>query len=171
MLETMCETLPQGGGGIMTLQRGYAMQLLKFANVTGRSIPDVIESLRYDPAALDQETWEALFRLNRRPKPCYVAGLSKEAKAYVKARRPDGRTGAKKKKADTPRKVAWELSDVSISAVSEISQTSQARMLQDAFGFVGSSIETQILRSTSFSLRPGEVTLVAGASGSGKTVC
>lgn len=163
--------MPQGGGGIMTLQRGYAMQLLKFAEATGRSVVDVIESLRYDPAALDQETWEALFRLNRRPKPCYVAGLSSASSSYVNARRRDSKTSKRKDaKIETTKNKIFDLNDVSISAISPISQTTQARMLQDAFGFVGSDIETLILRASSFSFRSGEVTLIAGASGSGKTV-
>lgn len=163
--------MPQGGGGIMTLQRSYARQLLRFAEATGRSTADVIESLRYDPAALDQETWEALFRLNRRPKPCYVSGLSREAKEYVNARRRDGISSpVVKAKAESSRKKVFGFKDISISANSPIAQTTKARILQDAFGFVGSEIETRILRSSSFSVLSGEVTLIAGASGSGKTV-
>ena len=59
--------MPQGGGGIMTLQRGYAQQLMTFLEGSSRTLPDVINSLKYDPSLLDQETWEALHRLNRKP--------------------------------------------------------------------------------------------------------
>ena len=36
--------MPQGGGGIMTLQRGYASQLLKYLNGNAKSLPEVIAS-------------------------------------------------------------------------------------------------------------------------------
>ena len=84
--ERGAQAMPQGGGGIMTMQRGYASQLLKYMQARKGRLSDIVESLQYDPEHLDQETWEALYRLNRRPKPCYAAGLTAEAKQYLARR-------------------------------------------------------------------------------------
>ena len=78
--------MPQGGGGIMTLQRGYANKLLEYTSRTGKTLTEVIESLRVDASSLDQETWEALYRLNRKPKPCYMAGLTPASRDFMKQR-------------------------------------------------------------------------------------
>ena len=80
------KAMPQGGGGIMTMQRGYALQMLKHMETRGLGLTDVVSELRYEPEHLDQETWEALYRLNRRPKPCYITGLTTESKVYIKRR-------------------------------------------------------------------------------------
>ncbi|WP_369059058.1 hypothetical protein ABOZ73_15695 [Caulobacter sp. 73W] len=79
--------MPQGGGGIMTLQRGYASQLMRYLEKNERPLPEVVASLRNDPSMLDQDAWESLHRLNRRPKPSYVSGLSESAAEYVDRRR------------------------------------------------------------------------------------
>ena len=78
--------MPQGGGGIMTLQRSYAKSLLKYSESISTALPDIINSLKFDPSRLDQETWEALHRLNRRPKPVYVAGISQKPREYLSVR-------------------------------------------------------------------------------------
>jgi energy-coupling factor transporter ATP-binding protein EcfA2/GNAT superfamily N-acetyltransferase len=163
------KAMPQGGGGIMTLQRGYALQLVRFLKRHGRTLPEVVDSLRYDPSNLDQETWEALHKLNRRPKPCYVAGLSAKARTYVESRRRTLREPPPKPSPKTtPR--AWALDSIQITVQSTMTQTAEGRLLQDAFGFVGADISAEIVKSLSLSLTAGDVTLISGASGSGKTL-
>lgn len=89
----------------MTLQRGYAAQLIRYLQRTGKSLPDVIHSLKYDPSMLDQETWEALYRLNRRPKPSYMAGLTEDAQVFIKERKAhhhaNGRASATRNRQST----------------------------------------------------------------------
>ena len=163
--------MPQGGGGIMTLQRGYATALLNYTNTHGKTLPDVIHSLKYDASTLDQETWEALHRLNRKPKPCYIAGLTTEAVEFIAIRK---QTANRPVLGDAIRKVPaerdWDVKDVTRRATTQISQSKDGRILQDSFGFVGSRMESMILRETSFSMRASEVLLVCGASGSGKSL-
>lgn len=162
--------MPEGGGGIMTLQRGYASQLMRYLATNSRPLEDVVNSLRHEPALLDQGTWEALHRLNRRPKATYVAGLTADARAYVERRRvlqAGGRSTTPKKQKEAK---MWVIRDLSLSAHTAISQSSEARHLQDAFGFVGASLTSEILAGLTFELRGGEITLVCGASGSGKSL-
>jgi ABC-type lipoprotein export system ATPase subunit len=164
------EGMPQGGGGIMTLQRGYASRLLKYLGQTDRGLREVVRSLQHNPALLDQETWEALHRLNRKPKLSFVSGLTPKAQEYVELRKtrlqPVAPSGAKKALLEE----RWEIRDIHLRARTEISQSSEARVLQDAFGFVGSGLTTELIDGLSFDLKAGEVTLICGASGSGKSL-
>jgi ABC-type ATPase with predicted acetyltransferase domain len=163
--------MPQGGGGIMTLQRGYAAQLIRYLQRTGKSLPDVIRSLKYDPSTLDQETWEALYRLNRRPKPSYIAGLTEDAQAFIKERKAhyyaNGRASATRNGKARDRLTC---SDIAVHARAKMAQSREARRLQDSFGFVGRELDATIIHATSFSLEPGTTTLICGGSGSGKTL-
>ncbi|SMF63557.1 ATP-binding cassette domain-containing protein [Allosphingosinicella indica] len=163
--------MPQGGGGIMSLQRSYAAKLLEFISDTGFSLEETVGRLQYDPALLDQESWEALHNLNRRPKPCYVTGLTQAAEAYVSARASTlhGTRGPNSSRLPSEPKI-WRLDDINITVSSGILQTSEARTLQDAFGFVGASVSSTVVEGLSLSLRAGEMTLVCGASGSGKSL-
>lgn len=161
-------SMPQGGGGIMTLQRGYASRLLTYAGDNHGALPELVQRLSRNPAALEQDAWEALHRLNRRPKPSYICGLTDAAKTYVK-------TQATRLNQNPPRRNAvpsriWALSGLGVSATSTMEQTSEGRIMQEAFGFVGSSIESELFRQLDFVLKTGDVTLVCGASGSGKSL-
>lgn len=164
------KAMPQGGGGIMTLQRSYALQLMKYLGQNDRSLREVITSLKYDPSMLDQEAWEALYRLNRRPKPSYTSGLTHEAEDYVKLRRnmlAPVLPSHSDKKSDEK---VWLLKDIVVRATAPIAQTAEARNLQDTFGFVGANMSSTIVKGLTFSLSPRQITLICGASGSGKTV-
>ncbi|WP_369059057.1 ATP-binding cassette domain-containing protein [Caulobacter sp. 73W] len=65
---------------------------------------------------------------------------------------------------------SYALNDVSIAASAKISQSSEARHLQDAFGFVGADVSSELVRDLSFQLTSGKLTLICGASGSGKSL-
>ena len=166
------KSMPQGGGGIMALQRGYARQIVEYMNQSNKRLPEVIDSLKYDPASLDQDAWEALYRINRRPKPSYICGLTKSAKKYVDQRRlalaqsdhssVDGLNDG--------RVVEWSINGLSIEVSAAIEQSTDGRLLQDTFGFVGRDVEVNVLRKFDFKIRKGEITFVCGASGSGKTL-
>ena len=51
-----------------------------------------------------------------------------------------------------------------------MAQSNEARRIQDAFGFVGSELKAEIIQPISFTLTSGSITLICGASGSGKSV-
>ncbi|WP_412474621.1 ATP-binding cassette domain-containing protein [Rhizobium sp. WW22] len=161
--------MPQGGGGIMTLQRAYAKTLLKYLEAKNQSLHDVISTLRHDAAVLDQDMWEALHRLNRRPKPSFVSGLTPCATAYIDIRRKFLH-GLPAPKLAIGRTRQWKFEGVEVRAIAKMAQTSDARLLQDAFGFVGSDLKSTVVQKLDLQLTSGEVTLVCGASGSGKSL-
>lgn len=162
------QTMPQGGGGIMTLQRGYASRLLTFTDQGGQDITGLMHRLSRNPAALDQDAWEALHRLNRRPKPAYVCGLTDEARQYV--RKQDTKLNRAAVAPPLPQTRTWSVRQFGVSASSPMEQTGEGRKMQETFGFVGSTIQSDLISDLSFDLKSGEVTLVCGASGSGKSL-
>lgn len=165
------KAMPQGGGGIMSLQRGYATTLLGYIQETGASLEGAVAQLRFDPSKLDQVTWEKLHRLNRRPKPCYVAGLSDPARSFIKKRKlqVSANTQAVDVRAPTPVH-AWSIRGLGVHVEADILQSRDGRLLQDAFGFVGSGIRSIALPALDMAIVPGEIVLVCGASGSGKSM-
>lgn len=171
LVEEGAKGMPQGGGGIMSLQRGYATKLLQYLDSNKLNLPEVIDLLQYNSGGLDQETWEALHKLNRRPKPVFMAGVTNDAKEYV-----DSRSASPNLYSNTAvvsqrrKKKEWIVKDLTVNVSAQISQSSDARILQDSFGFVGSDLESTILNPTTFSFNSGEITLVRGASGAGKTI-
>jgi energy-coupling factor transporter ATP-binding protein EcfA2/GNAT superfamily N-acetyltransferase len=165
------KAMPQGGGGIMSLQRGYATTLLDYIRQTGSSLEEAVAQLQYDPSKLDQLSWEKLHRLNRRPKPCYVAGLTDTARAFVRKRAlqlsVNTRAPARHRRlADH----GWQINHLRVEVEADIVQTKQGRLLQDAFGFVGSAIKSTVVPSLDLRVEHGEITLICGASGSGKSL-
>ena len=155
----------------MSLQRGYASKLLRYLESNKLNLPEVIELLQYNSGGLDQETWEALHKLNRRPKPVFMAGVTNDAKEYVDSRGVSLNLNSNSTLVSQRRKIKeWIVKDLTIKVSARISQSSDARILQDSFGFVGSDLESTILSPTTFSFKSGEITLVCGASGAGKTI-
>lgn len=162
--------MPQGGGGIMTLQRAYATMLLQYMKTSGASLDDVISRLQYDPEMLDQSTWEELHKVNRRPKPCYITGLTDDAQKYLANRHDAMPVKPPSMQQRKSNKKPVELTNLAVTAASEISQSTRGRIVQDTFGFVGSRIENDMFVPTNLELRPKEVVLISGASGSGKSL-
>ena len=77
------ESLPEGGGGIMSAQRSYADAVYRIIKQDRTSIGEIVRLLQVDPAQLTDEQWVHLHKVYRRPKPTYIAGLTKAARTYL----------------------------------------------------------------------------------------
>ena len=64
----------------------------------------------------------------------------------------------------------WRVKELSIHASAKISQSKDARHLQDSFGFVGTELDATILQPIDITLESKKITLICGASGAGKTL-
>ena len=137
----------------MALQRGYATTLLQYIRKTNASLEQTISQLQYEPSLLEQEMWERLHRLNRRPKPCYIAGLSATAETYVRARAIQiaARHGGETKRAGREAR-AWKIRGLRVDATSHILQSKEGRVLQDTFGFVGVSVGGSVIEPVDFNI-------------------
>lgn len=165
------KAMPQGGGGIMSLQRGYATTLLDYMGQTGSSLDDAIAQLQFDPSKLDQLSWEKLHRINRRPKPCYVAGVTETARGFIKKRvLQTSINGSIPPKPPQTSDKGWRITDLAVEVEADIIQTKHGRDLQDAFGFVGSSIKSIVVPKLDLDIDRRQTTLICGASGSGKSL-
>lgn len=165
------DAMPKGGGGIMSLQRGYAMKILKYMNTKDISLHKIIEDLQLEPGKLDQDMWEQLHGVVRRPKPTYAMGLTDNAHNFLKDRYEKLFQSDKKIDKRSQNDISCiTIKNIQVHARSSISQTTQARLLQDAFGFVGQEFSQEIVSCDGFKIKSGEITFVCGASGSGKSL-
>ena len=170
------KALPEGGGGIMSAQRAYADTIVKMIEQGGQSINDIVRLLQVEPDSLTDDQWLHLHRVIRRPKPTYIAGLTQAAEDYLQLRsrlRSATQHEAVPTRAphvDGQQAFRASLRHVSISATASPSSSAAARRVQEAFGIVAAEFEHEILQDLDVDIVPGEVILVGGPSGSGKSL-
>ena len=166
--------MPKGGGGILSLQRSYATHLSQVAKQKGLSLESIVGYLRTSPDKLTDAEWVMFHKVYRRPKPTFMRGLTPAAEAFL--RRRSGVVGKMNLRAlrDTRRQSHWEtplvISELTIGTRSKPASSARVRRVQEAFGIVTNVIETRIVDNLDLTLRPGEITLVTGPSGSGKSL-
>ena len=167
------EGMPKGGGGIMGAQRAYAKTLVEVMDKTGYKIEEILTILQKSPEKLSNEEWVALHPVFRRPKPVYLKGLTKSAENFIQRRLPT---------VEKPKEVSSRLSckakvdkileikALRLVAKSEPRPSERSRRVQEAFGIVTHEYSTVLIDRLNLTLRGGETTLVAGPSGSGKSL-
>ena len=173
--------MPKGGGGILSLQRSRAMHLRRILERTGLSLEDVIDHLRTSPDRLSDEEWVLLHTVYRRPKPTYLRGLTVAAQGFLQRRaalvvpkqgKSDNET-VKQCSSSTKECESLPLLDVEgLTIVTRAKPVSsgRSRRVQEAFGIVSEEIDYPILENLDFSVQRGEIVLVTGPSGSGKSL-
>ncbi len=164
---------PHGGGGIMTLQRSYASLLDDVMRRKHLSIEQIIAYLRKDPEKLTDEEWVLFHKVYRRPKPTYVYGLTEAASKFIERRvglvkRPQTYSiPALKNSTD---KEILDIDNLSILIKARPISSSRARKVQEAFGIVSTEFELPLVTDLCITASRGEIILVSGPSGTGKSV-
>ena len=167
--------MPRGGGGILSLQRSRATHLRDVIEQTDLSVEKVIDYLRTSPDKLSDEEWLLLHKVYRRPKPTYLMGLTCAAEDFLSRRTvsnkaDDQNVPSKIFIRPTKREPILDLRGVTISARTKPVSSKRSRRLQEAFGIASEVIEAPIIENLDFSIHPGEIILVTGPSGSGKSL-
>ena len=168
--------MPKGGGGILSLQRSRAVHLRKVLECTGLSLENVIDHLRTSPDKLSDEEWVLLHTVYRRPKPTYVRGLTTAAQSFLLRRAAivKGKGGNGIIKQDLPRtdKCAplIDVNGLTILAWAKPVSSRRSRRVQEAFGIVSEEANLPIIENLDISIYSGEIILVTGPSGSGKSL-
>ena len=158
--------LPQGGGGIMSAQRAYATTLAEVMNNRSLSIEQVVRLLAQSPEKLGDEEWVELHKVFRRPKPTYIRGLTRAGEEFV-ARR----LGSTSKNVALPNPgPRIRISKLGVLAVGKPTSSARARRVQEAFGIVATEFRSSLISDFDLELLPGEILLVGGPSGSGKSL-
>lgn len=161
--------------GIMTLQNKYFSAVTEFAQFKGISIDRAIESIATLAASsnpeslIDDRSWLLLRKIIRVPRPYFVKGLDEDAEKYVRG------IQLKERLAPPDIEVAFfdsriNLKNVFVSASVTLTPSKNVKVVKDAFGLVGDELKQKLLEVSAFSASGGNVFLLTGASGTGKSV-
>jgi len=170
--------LPKGGGGVLSMQRSYATMLGQLLVERHTSLERLLRNLRMVPEQLSDEEWILLHKVFRRPKPTFMIGLTPRAQALVNRapkssmNRALGASSKRfgKKMADDFDARILEVQDVSLTVATTPASSARARKVQEAFGIVSKTFESTLVRSLNFSVAKGEIVLITGPSGTGKSL-
>ena len=166
--------MPKGGGGIMFAQRGNARTLVEVMERGGYRIDELMAILQRSPEKLSDEEWLALHSVYRKPKPVYLRGLTEAAERFIERRLPMVR----EQKGDTTRtpihrqvgSLVVDIRELRLQVRARPSSSERSRRVQEAFGIVAREHSSVLVEGLDLALRAGEITLIAGPSGSGKSL-
>jgi ABC-type lipoprotein export system ATPase subunit len=169
------DDFPQGGGGIMSLQRSYATTLLEVMKGRKLGLERLLNLLRRSPESLTDVEWIALHRVLRRPKPTVMCGLTSAAKRHLRlmapTRRPRQGESIKPQDRSHPgRGPIAQLTSIELRTSVTPSSSPRSRKVAEAFGVVSKSIDATLISGLDLSISTGEIVLVTGPSGTGKSL-
>ncbi|AYZ66755.1 ATP-binding cassette domain-containing protein [Burkholderia multivorans] len=169
------DDFPQGGGGIMSLQRSYATMLLGVMNRRNIGLEHLLNVLRRSPETLDDDEWISLHRVFRRPKPTYMYGLTPAATKHLHAVAPIARQVPNGAHLLRSRPFASGANLININGLSintsvAPSASPRGRKVAEAFGIVAKRVDTSLISNLDLEIHSGDVILITGPSGTGKSI-
>lgn len=169
------ENLPQGGGGILSLQRSHATMLAEVMRESKLSIPQIVNYLHCSPDKLTDEEWVLLHKVFRRPKPTFMKGLTKSANEFIERRigivssNKENITTQKKTKKNNNELILF-IENLQVEIICRPVSSLRSRRVQEAFGIVSSEFYSRLLENLNLTMRRGEIVLIGGPSGTGKSL-
>lgn len=170
--------MPKGGGGIMSAQRAYATALAEVMERRRMTIGEIVQLLQQAPDSLTDDEWVALHKVFRRPKPTYMLGLTPSAEQFLarrvgmlrnaQERRSSSRPTPKKRPASGQHLLT--LQHLSLESRAFPDSSARARRVQEAFGIVAKEFSSTLVTPFDLSVDRGDIVLVMGPSGSGKSL-
>lgn len=179
VVKDMAQMSRSRGGefGIMSLQRKYHRALQDYCESEGITFKEGIEVLRRkveEPAnSLTTGEWAVLRKIVRMPIPYYLCGLDEYSDRYLR----DGMQACETVRAEhgqRPKRVEaskaqLNISDLRLRAEYRLPETPSTKLVMAAFGLEGETVHFDIVQGVSATVSGGNIVLVAGSSGSGKT--
>ena len=168
---------PNGEFGIMSLQRKYFRTLDDYCKTLGISFDVGLDILRrkieQNQDAHNPVEWVMLRSIIRNPIPYFLCPLDEYATTYLQKAQKS--TSLKISSLTTTsnfsaRRVQISIKDMSIRAAYDIPKTRSTKMIMDAFGLKGDTVYLDIVQNVSVKASNGNIVLVVGASGSGKSI-
>lgn len=160
--------------GIMSLQKKYLTHLESYCRATKTTLESALTRLKSiveNENPLDGLTpteWAGFRKILRQRLPYYICGLDDYTSAYLKPLVKDRKPVAKQLKF-TRSDGRIDLVGIAAKATVPIAQTRNVRIIMEAFGLEGQVIETQVLPPVTVKATGGNILLIVGASGSGKS--
>lgn len=184
------QSIERGASGksqIMSLQRRYHAAFSEYCKQTGRSFDEarvILSELlaRNDPrSAMPSDEWLAFRPILRFPIPYHFTGLDSRSSNYVgeclAALKGSGLRMEATAELDNGQNEANErlktqvrLREVEVWIDHQLSLTSFVRLAMDSFGIESSRLRTKLIGPVTLELSAGNIFLIAGSSGAGKSI-
>lgn len=163
------------GADIPDMQTAYASKTLAILEVNGLNLETFLSKFNFRAnKTLGPRAYSLVHDVIRFPKPTLMKGLTSKADRFLEMQleklgpiRSDS-----KKKGDIrvqPISLPIRMQNVTLSFGTSVPKTQRSCAVQEAFGISPTHLETTVFRSLDLEILPGEILLVSGCSGSGKT--
>ena len=170
--------LPKGEFGIMSLQRKYFRLLKDYCETMQIEFENGLEMLARKIEQNQQNTlstgeWAALRSVIRPPIPYYLSSLDDYSNEYLekalKTQPPKDQPSCSKIDFSV-KKTHINIASMSIRATYTIPETKSTKIIMEAFGLKGDTIYSDIVQNVLVKASNGNIILIVGTSGSGKSV-
>lgn len=175
-MESMART-PGGEFGMMSLQRKYFRALEDYCRTLQISFEEGLEALRrkieQNQDALTTGEWAILRSVIRNPIPYYLCPLDDYATKYLRTAMnalPPSKEARAERYEFSAKSTQISIDSLSIRAAYRVPETRSTKIIMDAFGLKGDTVYADIVQNASVKASNGNIILVVGASGSGKSV-
>lgn len=175
-MESMARA-PSGEFGIMSLQRKYFRVLEDYCNTIQISFEEGLKVLcrkmEQHQDTLTTGEWATLRSIIRKPIPYYLCPLDDYSSKYLhtalKAHPPD-EDATTVRSEFSAKSTQIRIDSLSIRAEYHLPETRSTKIVMDAFGLKGDTVYADIVQNASVKASNGNIVLVVGTSGSGKSV-
>ena len=162
--------------GILSLQKKYVTALQRYASDTHQSFDHLLARLREitthpDPAsALTPDEWAAFRPVLRFPRPYFLYPLDQDSARYLDEALANSRRPNRDTKTFAVKAPNIEIKSVSVRAHLILKKTKNVQVIMDCFGLTGDTLNTELIPPLSIRASGGNIILVVGPSGSGKSI-
>jgi ABC-type transport system involved in cytochrome c biogenesis ATPase subunit len=166
--------------GMMTLQKKYLKGLQSIAAELDQPLESVLERIKAltaeDPEvpltarvqSLAPEEWLLFKKVLRFPIPYYIGGLDEHSQEFIDSHVEKQQTTVARPTSVRPARIG--LHQLQIWSTYSIPDSPASRAIRNCFGLDGNSFRTSLVGPLSIEASGGNILLVAGASGTGKSI-